>query len=1267
MAVSQAHRDYLRAQAISDTFVDAVCDSEPDGMVFNFVGPTGRTARQKRLDSPPDADSRFMGPAGVPSVMPVPPGHQELVVNATIPLVVVEGSKGILAAASALEGSTQPPLALVGVLGCWGWSSDGRPTEDLMGIPCTGRDVVIMFDADWTVNRHVWDAAKALSEHLLVVKGAALVRFAMIPGRDKDGLDDLLSSVEPPDREGVLRRLVNAAGSSLGRRPARPRTKRPACFDADGNFLAMTCFRMLEERHPMACTQENTVAVFSGGKYHSGESKHFNASVVALLGEYFRDTYLRTVHELAVSLLRTTGRVIPVRPDRLLVNVRNGLLDPVTLTLLPHDPGFLALFQFDVEWDPTASCPVYEKWIEQVLPGRAEELEDAIAPMLNPLVTPSKAVFLYGPSKSGKSTYGRLLAAVVGKESTSSVTLHQLSDDRFAAANLYGKALNLSMDLPSRDVRDLSLFKMITGDDPVQANRKYGSQFSFTSTALTMFSANEVPAVSETSKAWTARVAPFSFANSFIGAEDPGIEEAMMRELPGIFRRWVIALQKHLARGGYIDTTGHADAQEFQRKTNRVSEFLFERTQPSENPVGTLRPALYAEYKVWTEANGGAPLGRNRFFDSVRTLDVGEFKPERGSWHFAVTLRDPEKSSAVSAVLPNPTTGEDSPRCDQQSTPVPGLFKTAETAEPVVFDSEAGSVGCLWTADPGDYIRVIGVETAGGIEVGHDMKVPSDVPLVAHNGFQFDFHALARRGDLDILAAGEAGLLIDTKVLAALDDPPPVDMKPGRIEKHYSLQALTERLGLPGKTDDIRRLARTHNKAAGLPDPFMAIPLDDPEYLSYCRGDVEATRALFDRLPVTDYARREMRLLARLAASVTGVGFRVDLDLIERRNSSGESVISERRAWLTERYGLPTSRKDGSESAKPHSTQEGRAAILAAFKDLGADPDHWPRSMRTANGAPSLSAGSMQVLIDAAGEDLPGAVELASTVQAMQGVRSIYGNIRAHLGSDGRVHPTISARQASGRLSITDPGLTVVGKRDGRWVEREVFLPEEGHLIVPFDLDQVDARAVAGLCQDPAYMALFTDPKIDSHEEIAYRLWGVRDGKKGPYRNKAKRIGHAWNYGAGIARIVRETGIAEADVRRFDEGMRTDFPLLVQWKRDMAETARTGALMDNGFGRMMRPNPDRAHTQGPALMGQGAARDLMMGGILRLPVEVVPMLRAGVHDEVVLSIPKDVVDDVIPVVLGALADDFRGIPITAGCEPPAENWGRCYAPRKTAK
>ncbi|MCO5299089.1 MAG: hypothetical protein M9886_03970 [Candidatus Nanopelagicales bacterium] len=111
----------------------------------------------------------------------------------------------------------------------------------------------------------------------------------------------------------------------------------------------------------------------------------------------------------------------------------------------------------------------------------------------------------------------------------------------------------------------------------------------------------------------------------------------------------------------------------------------------------------------------------------------------------------------------------------------------------------------------------------------------------------------------------------------------------------------------------------------------------------------------------------------------------------------------------------------------------------------------------------------------------------------------------------------------------------------------------------------------------------------------------MRDGKKGEYRNKAKVICYASNYGAGIRKIVEQTGIAREDVERFDAGMRSDFPLLVQWKRDMATVAQSEALMDNGFGRMMRPNPERAYTHGPALMGQIAVAQavVVVGGSTR--------------------------------------------------------------------
>src|SRR3546814_7293169 len=57
------------------------------------------------------------------------------------------------------------------------------------------------------------------------------------------------------------------------------------------------------------------------------------------------------------------------------------------------------------------------------------------------------------------------------------------------------------------------------------------------------------------------------------------------------------------------------------------------------------------------------------------------------------------------------------------------------------------------------------------------------------------------------------------------------------------------------------------------------------------------------------------------------------------------------------------------------------------------------------------------------------------------------------------------------------------------------------------------------------------------------------------------------------------------------------------------------------FGRVMKVDPERAYTQAPALVGQGCARDLMMEGLLKLPDEILCMIKAQIHDEIVLSIP----------------------------------------------
>jgi DNA polymerase-1 len=196
-------------------------------------------------------------------------------------------------------------------------------------------------------------------------------------------------------------------------------------------------------------------------------------------------------------------------------------------------------------------------------------------------------------------------------------------------------------------------------------------------------------------------------------------------------------------------------------------------------------------------------------------------------------------------------------------------------------------------------------------------------------------------------------------------------------------------------------------------------------------------------------------------------------------------------------------------------------------------------------------------------------------------------------------------------------------------------------------------RAIAGLSQDQAYIEMLRHE--DPHAEIAFALFGDRS-----MREIAKPIGHGWNYGRGIKAISEGNDIDPALVRRFDQSMRDRFGRVVEWQGEVRHLAESGELLDNGFGRFMRPDPLRAHTQGPALMGQGAARDIMMTGMLRLPAEVLPMLRAQIHDEIVLSVPVEQVGDVSRAVIDALSFEWRGVPILADVSPAGSDWSKCY-------
>ena len=569
------------------------------------------------------------------------------------PVLFVEGSKqGVSAAAWAPDG-----WGVVAVPGCNNWIGTDLTWAD-------GRRVIILFDADFTSNRGVYDAALGLKE-ALEVEGADEILFARLAGAQaKEGLDDVLGRRPKDRRTSYIERIADLATDKIGKAPSRKNTSK---YFNDQGFLAKDAALAVLDNQPAALAAGGMIALYRDGVYRIDQNKEpLLEKVTTLLGNDFRPQWRATIEEFLTGELFGRGMLLPDRMTEPVLNAANCMVDLRSGDQAPHDPNFLSSLQIPVMWLPDATCPTYEAWLEQVAGDQGWALEEIAATMLDPSRTPQKAAFLFGPTKSGKSTFLRLMQEIAGRKNMSAVSLHQLAENKFMGAELYGRMLNVCADLSAAHVSDTSLFKMLTGEDPVQADRKYGKTFSFTNRALFAFSANEIPTVSETSRAYIQRVAPFRFDKSFAGREDPRIEETMIRdELPGILLRWVGAWRRFTARGTYRPTDPDV-MHEFETSSDRVSRWVALRCDVHPELIGkTVGPeggdsvsSLYTSFKIWAREDGPANImSRPKFSERLRTIeDVGE-----------VRLKHRNKNLGLNVTT---HTGEDRERIQIRTTPV---------------------------------------------------------------------------------------------------------------------------------------------------------------------------------------------------------------------------------------------------------------------------------------------------------------------------------------------------------------------------------------------------------------------------------------------------------------------------------------------------------------------------------------------------------------------------------------------------------------------
>jgi len=364
--------------------------------------------------------------------------------------------------------------------------------------------------------------------------------------------------------------------------------------------------------------------------------------IAAALGARYSTTVQK---QTEAHLLNVTLPTVGVRdlPHGYLpyVVVGNGVYDWERDVFTGHDPTLGALTKLPIAYDPVATCPTFEKWLEQVLGDDTALVRHVWEVIGYTLMTGNpfhKVVLLYGPGRNGKGTLFRVIRHLLGIENYSAISLHALVEDRFAVAGLFGMIANISGDLSARFVNEPEIIKQITGGDAITCARKFGQQFTYVPYAVPLFATNEYFRSSDTTKGWRDRWEVIEFTRTVTDL-GPFDERELLAEAPGILRVALWHLRKLMERGRFDPPQAAQDAAE--RLHSSSDPFMMWLEDDEDVYLGedqtSPRADVYQKYSRWCRANGYQALASGPFGNRLKQLGIQSSRPRTGSsrvWHY---------------------------------------------------------------------------------------------------------------------------------------------------------------------------------------------------------------------------------------------------------------------------------------------------------------------------------------------------------------------------------------------------------------------------------------------------------------------------------------------------------------------------------------------------------------------------------------------------------------------------------------------------------
>lgn len=305
-----------------------------------------------------------------------------------------------------------------------------------------------------------------------------------------------------------------------------------------------------------------------------------------------------------------------INSNPFILNLQNGLYNTLDDSFKAHTPEYFSTVQLKAAYAPDAGCPLFLHYLESML---AEEeiylIQEIMGYLLLPVNKAQKSFVFVGAPNAAKAPCSmwcrRFCWAARMCPTSQAEPRRPLQPGR--AVRQAGKYLCRAA-LQEHD--DNGMFKALTGEDFITAERKNKDPFSFRPYARFLFSCNEIPRnYGDRSEGFYRRLLIIRFEKSVPKAKrDPNLAEKLAAERDGILM-WALTGLKRLITSGYVFSETErtrAELEKYRIESNSVLSFAKLYCVAEEEGV-TVRDDLFLRYKEYCGNAGMKPVSQTNF------------------------------------------------------------------------------------------------------------------------------------------------------------------------------------------------------------------------------------------------------------------------------------------------------------------------------------------------------------------------------------------------------------------------------------------------------------------------------------------------------------------------------------------------------------------------------------------------------------------------------------------------------------------------------